>query len=74
MKRIYKTKNEWSGYNKHSYYHNEYYQDGNEIIQFLCSRVKIFDGHENEWREGKKESNRWKIGDPLLPEWIRKYL
>jgi len=74
MKPIYKMKNEWEGHTKHSYYHNEYFRDGDEVVKFKCGRFKFFDGRENEWSEEKKEEQRWSINDPNIPEWLKKFI
>lgn len=71
-KRIYKI-NEWKGYGK-SYYWNEYYQDGDTVNKYKCSRSKFFDGRENSWSNSEpRKIDEWKIGDGDMPDWINQY-
>ena len=65
------TTNEWKCYGKQNYFHNEYRLEGDEVVKFKCNRYKVFDGHENEWRETETRVSSWKIGDPDMPELLR---
>ena len=72
MKKIYKTK-EWKGYGK-EYYHNEYRDEGDKIVQYRCRRAKFFDGHENNWETDEKAVKSWKRNDSKMPAWLRNLL
>ncbi len=65
------TTNEWKGYGKQNYYHNEYRLEGDEVVKYNCNRYKAFDGHESEWRETETRSASWKLDDPTMPDWLR---
>ncbi len=73
MKKIYTTK-EWSGYGKQDYYRNEYRQEEDTVTQYRCNRFKVFDGKENSWEHTEKAVNQWKVDDPAMPEWLKKYV
>lgn len=73
MKTIYST-NEWDGYGKQSYYHNEYRLEGNMVVKYRCHRFKFFDGKENTWETSEKKVDSWNIDDPDMPDWLHNYL
>ena len=66
--------NEWKWYGKQNYFHNEYRLEGDEVVKFKCNRYKVFDGHENEWRETETRVSSWKLDDPAMLEWLRKVI
>lgn len=70
---VYKT-NEWKGYGKQNYYHNEYRREGDVVEKYKCHRQKFFDGKENNWEKSEELIESWNIGDPNLPEWLNDYL
>lgn len=70
---IYST-NEWKGYGKQNYYHNEYRKEDGEVVKYSCNRRKVFDGHESDWHEKETRTASWKLDDPSMPDWLRKYL
>ena len=70
---IYST-NEWNGYGKQNYYHNEYRLEGDTIVQYKCNRRKSFDGNECSWTEEERKVQSWAIDDPSIPDWLRKRL
>lgn len=72
-KKIYETQ-EWKGYGKQNYYHNEYFQDKDIITKFKCNRRKFFNGEENEWLETKREEISWNKGDSDIPSWLKKHI
>ncbi len=71
-KKLYST-NEWKGYGD-SYYHNEYYQEGEKVNKYKCGRSKTFDGKENEWGEDKKLVDSWEKEDSTMPSWLKKLI
>lgn len=71
--KIYKTK-EWNGYGKQNYYWNEYEQEDDEVVKYKCHRQKSFDGDESNWSEDKRKDESWSVGDPQMPDWLRKFL
>ena len=73
MSLIYST-NEWNGYGKQNYYHNEYRREGDVVSKFKCNRFKSFDGKENSWHKDERLVDSWSVGDAALPEWLRKFL
>ena len=73
MKKIYTT-NEWNGYGKQDYYHNEYRLEGDEVTKYKCNRFKVFDGKENTWEHTEKKIDSWKTSDPNMPDWLKKHL
>ena len=70
---IYVT-NEWSGYGKQNYYHNEYRLEGGEVCKYNCHRYKFFDGHESDWEKEESLEESWALDDPNMPDWLHKYL
>lgn len=73
MKTIYTT-NEYKGYGKQNYYHNEYRQDGDTITKFKCHRQKTFDGKESSWGKEERAEQSWKKGDANIPSWLNKFI
>ncbi|MBQ6152987.1 MAG: hypothetical protein IJJ15_04490 [Ruminococcus sp.] len=73
MKTLYTT-NEYKGYGKQNYYHNEYRIDGDMVTKHKCHRQKIFDGKENNWETDEKVVESWNKNDSALPKWLRKLL
>ena len=68
------TTQEWKGYGKQNYYHNEYRQDGDTIEKVQCHRQKFFDGKENNWDKSEKVVESWTKGDPGIPDWLEEYI
>lgn len=70
---IYST-NEWKGYGKQNYYHNDYRLEGNMIVKYKCHRQKSFDGDESSWITEERIEQSWTVNDPALPDWLRQYI
>ena len=70
---IYSTR-EWKGYGKQNYYHNEYRKEGDKVVKYSCNRRKNFDGHESSWQERETRTASWRLNDPSMPDWLKKYL
>jgi hypothetical protein len=34
----------------------------------------LFDGDENYWNEEKTAVESWAVGDPNMPDWLKKYV
>ncbi len=73
MKTLYTT-NEYKGYGKQNYYHNEYRIDGDMVTKHKSRRQKIFDGKVNNWETDEKWVESWNKNDSALPKWLRKLL
>lgn len=69
---IYRTK-EWKGVGRQNYYWNEYRLMDGKVVKYKCNRRKVFDGRENEWVESEKAVDSWKINDPDMPDWLKRY-
>lgn len=72
MSTIYKT-NEWKNGKKQDYYHNEYREEGDNIVKYKCNRHKEFDGRENNWETSERVVNRWNKNDSNMPDWLRNH-
>lgn len=70
---IYST-NEWKGFGKQNYYHNDYRLEGNMIVKYKCHRQKSFDGDESSWITEERIEQSWTVDDPALPDWLRQYI
>ena len=68
------TTNEWKGYGKQNYYHNDYRLEDDKVVKYKCNRFKSFDGTENTWHNEEKIEDSWALDDPSMPEWLRNYL
>lgn len=73
MKKLYAT-NEWNGYGKQNYYHNEYRLIGDKVVKFKCHRQKTFNGRESFWDRSEKKVDSWNKNDSKLPGWLRRFL
>lgn len=65
--------NSWKGFGKETYW-NEYWREGDTVVQYKCRKTKFFDGDENVYDEDKTEVCSWAVGDPSMPEWLEQYL
>lgn len=72
-KLIYSTE-EYKGHGKKNYNSYEYYRDGDTVTRIRHNRRKHFDGHDNEWVETDHVTDKWKVDDPSLPDWLKKHL
>jgi hypothetical protein len=68
------TTNEWHGYGKQNYYHNEYRLENDEVVQYKAHRQKVFDGEESIWQKDMEKVQSWKTDDPTMPEWLHEHL
>lgn len=64
------TTQEYSGYGKQTYYHNEY----RPVVKYKCHRYKFFDGDESTWQVDEHVEDSWHIDDPSMPDWLKQYL
>lgn len=65
--------NSWKGFGKETYW-NEYWREGDTVVQYKCRKAKFFDGDENVHDEDKTEVCSWAVGDLSMPEWLEQYL
>lgn len=70
---IYRT-NERKLPGRQNYSWNEYRLEDDRVVRYKCYRKKNFDGHESEWVRGDRADISWEIGDPNMPDWLKKYL
>ena len=68
------TTNEWKGYGKQNYYHNEYREEDDKVVKYKCHRQRSFDGDESSWSYEEQEVDSWDRDDPSMPEWLREHL
>lgn len=66
------TTNEWSGHGKQNYHWNEYRIENGMIVRYKCHRQKVFDSHESSWAKSERVDASWAIGDPNIPDWLKK--
>ena len=70
MSNVYVT-NEYKGYGKQNYYHNEYRLEDDTINKYKCHRPKVLDGDENNWYRDEQLVDSWSLDDPKMPEWLK---
>ena len=70
---LYST-NEWKGYGKQNYYHNEYEREGDKVVKYKCGRQRSFDGEESNWHTSKRKTQSWSVDDPSRPDWLKSKL
>lgn len=64
------TTNEWPGYGKQNFYHNEYRLEGNEVVKYLCRRY-VLSGDKDRNLQEEKYTESWKLNDPDMPDWLK---
>ena len=65
--------NSWKGFGKETYW-NEYWREGDTVVQYKCRKAKFFDGDENVHDEDKTEVCSWAVGDLSMPEVVPEFL
>ena len=68
------TTNEYKGYGKQNYYHNEYRTEDDGVVKYKCHRQKTFDGDESIWINEEERVDSWTLEDPNMPEWLREHI
>ena len=70
MSLIYVTK-EYKGHSKKCTCWNEYEQEGDVVTKYKCTRVKSFDGNENERIMMREKMDSWRLVIPLCQNGLK---